>query len=159
MKSILLYNWEVRDEYFKILSSLSLEELQKDRGAGLGSIFKTLVHIIDVEISYIRAISNKPDIEIDVGSIEDLNAIIELSNQLRNEIKEYINDWNNEIDNQLITPSWMTETFSKSEIIRHLLIHEIHHIGQLSIWTRELGITPVSANFIRRDIFNKLKEL
>ncbi|WP_276575678.1 DinB family protein, partial [Bacillus cereus group sp. BfR-BA-01524] len=29
------------------------------------------------------------------------------------------------------------------EIIRHVIVHEIHHIGQLSIWAREIGKEPV----------------
>ncbi len=32
--------------------------------------------------------------------------------------------------------------------MRHLIAHEIHHIGQLSIWSREMGIEPVSASLI-----------
>ncbi|MCY8515462.1 hypothetical protein MOD08_18590 [Bacillus atrophaeus] len=30
------------------------------------------------------------------------------------------------------------------------MTHEIDHIGQLSVWTRELGIPPVAANFFNR---------
>ncbi|WP_412677130.1 DinB family protein [Bacillus atrophaeus] len=32
------------------------------------------------------------------------------------------------------------------------MTHKIHHIGQLSVWTRELGIPPVAANFFNRTI-------
>lgn len=32
--------------------------------------------------------------------------------------------------------------------MRHTIALEIHHIGQLSIWARELGRNPVSANLI-----------
>ncbi|HDR5875335.1 TPA: damage-inducible protein DinB, partial [Bacillus anthracis] len=31
-------------------------------------------------------------------------------------------------------------------------VHEIHHIGQLSIWARELNLRPVSANLIGRGL-------
>lgn len=40
----------------------------------------------------------------------------------------------------------------KGEILRHILVHEIHHIGQLSLWSKELGIQVVSSNFIGRDL-------
>ena len=44
------------------------------------------------------------------------------------------------------------------EIIRHTIAHEIHHIGQLSIWAREMGKAPVSANLIRRGLSSSLKD-
>ena len=31
------------------------------------------------------------------------------------------------------------------EAIRHIIAHEIHHIGQLSIWAREIGMEPISS--------------
>ncbi|PLR86418.1 hypothetical protein CVD25_07745 [Bacillus canaveralius] len=34
-------------------------------------------------------------------------------------------------------------SFPYKKVIQHVITHEIHHIGQLSIWSRELGIKPV----------------
>ncbi len=45
-------------------------------------------------------------------------------------------------------PDGRTVTDTWGEIMRHTIAHEIHHIGQLSIWARELGRKPVSANLI-----------
>lgn len=50
----------------------------------------------------------------------------------------------------LVKPDWMDQTFPKEDILRHILAHEIHHMGQLSVWAREIGIEPVSANVISR---------
>jgi uncharacterized damage-inducible protein DinB len=36
--------------------------------------------------------------------------------------------------------------------MRHVIAHQIHHIGQLSIWSRELGKPPVSANVIGKGL-------
>ena len=52
----------------------------------------------------------------------------------------------------MVQPSWMEGTYEKGRILRHLIAHEIHHIGQLSIWSREMGIKPVSASLIDRDL-------
>ncbi|MBT2627223.1 hypothetical protein J7I81_18015 [Bacillus sp. ISL-32] len=49
-----------------------------------------------------------------------------------------------------VTVSWMAKQFSIADILRHVMTHEIDHIGQLSVWARELGIPPVSANFFSR---------
>lgn len=152
MKSLILYNWEVRDDYIKAFEELSNEELIKNRNAGLGSILKTFLHIIDVEYSWMCAIFNKPEIIIDLDQYKDLKSISELSIKLRTEIKEYLNEWADESDNDIIVPSWIEDSsYSKGEIFRHVLVHEVHHIGQLSIWARELGVTPPSPNFIGRN--------
>lgn len=46
-----------------------------------------------------------------------------------------------------------TKSFSYDKVIRHIISHEIHHIGQLSVWSREMGLKPVSSDFIFRDLF------
>jgi len=45
-----------------------------------------------------------------------------------------------------------TNSFSFDKIITHILSHEIHHIGQLSVWSRELGLKPVSSDLLFRDL-------
>jgi uncharacterized damage-inducible protein DinB len=47
----------------------------------------------------------------------------------------------------------MEGRFTKGEILRHLIAHEIHHMGQLSIWVRDLGLQPVSASVTGRGLF------
>lgn len=159
MISLILYNWEVRDECIKNFELVSNDELIKDRDAGIGSILKTFLHIIDVEYSWFRAIFNKPDIPLDFNNYTDLQSISILSNHLREEIKGYLNQWKYEDIDEKIYPTWMQESYSKEEIFKHLLVHEIHHIGQLSIWARELGVTPANSNFIGRNLINKEKSI
>jgi len=155
MKSLLLYNWEVREDYFRLFEGLPIEELVKDRHAGQGSILQTLVHIIDVEYSWMCALMGKPEIQFDVAEYGDLPSLVALSNRLRAEIREDLNKVEmSSLEHEYVTPPWMTQTFSKTEILKHMIIHEIHHAGQLSLWARELGIAPPSTNFIGRDFKN-----
>lgn len=86
MRSLLLYNWEVRDEYFRTFEALPMDELIRDRKAGLGSILRTLFHIIDVEYSWMCAITGKPEVVFDVAQFNDLPSLTALSNRLRSEI-------------------------------------------------------------------------
>ncbi|MDF2645882.1 MAG: damage-inducible protein DinB [Paenibacillus sp.] len=159
MKSLFLYNWEVRDEWFKSLSELSTEELLKDRYAGVGSIIKTFLHILDVEYSWIRALLGRSDISHNLEDYRDLDPIKTLSDQYKEEILEFLDQWNITMELEEVKPSWMLEKFKKGEVLRHLIAHEIHHIGQLSIWAKELGIKQVSSNFIGRDILKKAETL
>ncbi|MHB1630483.1 MAG: DinB family protein [Bacilli bacterium] len=45
------------------------------------------------------------------------------------------------------------DKISTWEILRHVIAHEIHRIGQLSVCAREIGREPVSANLICREPF------
>ena len=152
MKSIFQYNWQVRDEWFQCLEAVSSPELIRERNAGVGSIIKTLFHIIDVEYSWIRALQNKSDVNFDVTEYKDIPSLRALSDELRIEIKDYINNWSSESEFEVVTPTWVDRTYYKGEILRHIIVHEIHHIGQLSIWSKEIGIPVVSSNFIGRGL-------
>lgn len=45
-------------------------------------------------------------------------------------------------------------SFKYGAVMRHVIAHEIHRIGQLSVWSREIGQKPVSANLIHRGLFD-----
>lgn len=152
MKSMIAYSWEVRDEYFELLKNIPKEELSKEKNAGVGSILKTLFHVIDVEYSWFRAMNKEIDIEIQFEDFNDLQLLKELSNQYRIELSEYVENWSHIEENEIVKASWKNETFTKGEIFRHIIAHEIHHIGQLSVWLRELDHKPASSNFIGRNI-------
>ena len=66
VKPLFHYNWQIRDEWFQCLELVPNSELMKERNTGVGSIFKTLFHIIDVEYSWIRALQNKTDLSFDM---------------------------------------------------------------------------------------------
>lgn len=97
----------------------------------------------------------KLDIEIDLASYYTIDEIEDLSNKLQQEYREYLSEWTHDIENQMVYASWLNQSFTKGEIIRHIIVHEIHHIGQLSIWAREMEMKPVSANFIDRGLADK----
>ncbi|MGE7997146.1 DinB family protein [Lysinibacillus sp. NPDC093190] len=41
----------------------------------------------------------------------------------------------------IVKVSWDTNTYTKNEILHHVIAHEIHHIGQLTVWARELDLS------------------
>ena len=146
------YNWQVRDEWFDWCKQLSDEELMSKRNGGIGNFLHTLLHIVDVEYSWVRAIQNKEDCEINFDEYTTLEKVKELSDLNRKEIEEYLLTWSDEFENETIVVPWSGEQFTKGKIVRHVIAHEIHHIGQLSVWARELDRTPISASLIDRDL-------
>lgn len=146
------YNWQVRDEWLDWCEQLPPEELLKVRIGGVGNILHTLVHIIDVEYSWICAIQGREDIVVDFNTFTDVETVRELSNKYRKEINYFL--LNDRVSSdKLVTASWIDGNFMKEEILHHIIAHEIHHIGQLSVWARELDRKPVSANVIFRGLF------
>ncbi|MCG8395646.1 DinB family protein [Bacillus atrophaeus] len=146
------YNWQVRDEWFHWCNQLTTEELLKDRIGGVGSILYTLFHIIDVEYSWLRGIQGKEDVVFHFDDDKTLARVITLSNTLRYEIVEFLKTNTHEIHDGFVTVPWDENEYTKDEILHHIIVHEIHHIGQLSVWARELELMPVPANFIGRKL-------
>ncbi|WP_010281526.1 DinB family protein [Bacillus timonensis] len=157
MKQFFEYNWQVRDEWFEWCKQLSNEELVKERTGGVRSILYTLFHIIDVEYSWVRGIQGKEDIIFQYKDYNTLDSIKSLSDTCRKEISGFLKS--QIIKEETVIVPWDKEPYTIDEILHHIIAHEIHHIGQLSIWARELQINPVSANFIGRKlrVFNIIR--
>jgi uncharacterized damage-inducible protein DinB len=147
------YNWMVRDEWFELCKQVPNEELLRNRIGGAGCILYTLFHISDGEYSWIRGIQGKPDIQVQYENYKTLEQVKELSDSWMQEIKAFLDAWSNDFENEIVTVPWTEGRYTKGEILRHVIAHEIHHMGQLSIWAREIGIQPISANVIGRGLF------
>ncbi|TQR24459.1 DinB family protein [Bacillus safensis] len=152
MNTFFEYNWQVRDEWVNWCNQLTTEELLQDRIGGVGSILYTLFHIIDVEYSWIRGIQGKEDVVLDFDDYKTLAKVKTLSTTLRHEIVEFLKSNLDEKQDRMVSVPWDEDEYTKDEILHHIISHEIHHIGQLSVWAREKELTPVSANFIGRKL-------
>lgn len=73
MLDMFLYNWQVREDWFKWCKSLSLEELQAERIGGMGSILKNLIHVIDCELLWINYMLEEPHNYPEKNSLSNLD--------------------------------------------------------------------------------------
>ncbi|MGG0821777.1 DinB family protein [Paenibacillus turicensis] len=152
MRTLFRYNWSVRDDWFTLCNQIPKEELIRQRVGGVGSILRTFFHIIDVEYSWIRGIQGKPDIQAQFEDYQSIEQMKNLSDSWRNETQDFLNTWTSKFEKEAVTVPWTEGRYTKGEILRHLIAHEIHHMGQLSIWIKQLGLQPVSANVIGRNL-------
>lgn len=152
LETLFRYNWQVREEWFEWCKQLSKEELLCKRIGGVGGILQTLFHIVDVEYSWIRALQGKEDVEPQFQEYQSLQKVKKLSDSYREELELFLQAWSSDLENKILTASWTNKTYTYGEGVRHVIAHEIHHIGQLSIWSRELDIQPISANLIERGL-------
>ena len=155
MQQFFRYNRMVREEWYRWCEELSEEELLQKRTGGMGSILQTLFHIVDVEWSWIRLMQNKTDYQESFDEYKSLDKVRKLDAEFHLEVESFVNNWDTSMENRLFydtLPDGKVVTDTWGEIMRHIIAHEIHHIGQLSIWAREIGKKTVSANFIGRGL-------
>ncbi|MFJ7637970.1 DinB family protein [Peribacillus sp. NPDC097225] len=148
-----LYNWQVREDWFKWCESLSIEELRAERVGGMGSILKNLVHIIDCELIWTNHMLQEPIDYPEKDTISDLKDVIKFSHFTKTVTEKSLHD-STDFEKRNIkinSKNGTTYTFTCAKILLHIITHEIHHIGQLSIWSREMGLIPISSDLIIRD--------
>ena len=159
METLFRYNWMIREEWYKWCEQLTEEELLQPRTGGVGGILKTLFHIADVEWSWIRVMEGKTDFQEDFAGHSSLQQVRALDARFRPEVEKFVFQWHEGLERKVLQdelPDGTIRTLVWGEVMRHVIAHEIHHIGQLSVWARELGIAPVSANLIRKGLIEYL---
>ncbi|MFT4414740.1 DinB family protein [Fredinandcohnia humi] len=149
MNILFNYNWDIREEWFKWCEEVDIEELLQERTGGVGGILHTLFHIVDVEYSWICILNGVPEFNEPFSDYQSLTKVRELSQKCHREVRTYIENctpdmYQNKVDGI---------DFTVGEILHHMIAHEIHHIGQLSVWAREIGSKPVSANLIGKGYY------
>ncbi|WP_282955943.1 DinB family protein, partial [Paenibacillus macquariensis] len=97
----------------------------------------------------------EPDVTFDCEEYKDIKSMRTLSDKLRIENKELLTNWSMDMEYERVTPEWDDEIYFKGEILRHIIVHEIHHIGQLSIWSKKIGIPVISTSFIGKKLLER----
>ncbi|KAF4325870.1 hypothetical protein G195_000566 [Phytophthora kernoviae 00238/432] len=128
MESFFRYNWIVREQWFQWCEDVPLEELLRPRTGG-----------------------GKPDGMENFDNYKTLEAVRQFERKLRPDVETFVLSWDPSMEKRPYFDPELDSTVAKEswgEVMRHVIAHEIHHMGQLSIWSRELDKKPVSANFI-----------
>jgi uncharacterized damage-inducible protein DinB len=155
MQIMFRYSWLVREEWYRWCEDVPEEELLQIRTGGVGGILHTLFHIADVEWSWIRALQGKPDFQESFEDYRSLEKVRRLDASFRQEVEEFLQSWEANMETLPFYDPQKDGEFSGyswGEVMRHVIAHEIHHIGQLSVWAREIGKKPVSANLIGKGL-------
>ena len=150
------YNWQVRNAWFALCKTIPRNILYEKRIGGIGCFAETFFHIVKVEYDWICDLQQQPIRDLDFQNFQNFEDIVQLSKELNFTVKKYIKDWSSEKESKILHMDFGGGNYihcTYGEALRHLIAHEIHHIGQLSIWAREIKITPINSNFIHRGIF------
>ncbi|MBW3113679.1 DinB family protein [Bacillus sp. MCCB 382] len=153
MIELFSYNWEVRSDWFDWCREIENEELLKERKGGMGSILKNLYHVVDCEQIWMNQLQGKPVLMKDIHTVSTLDEVICFSENTRQQTEQFLSLWIPAYDKKefnMKTRSGRTYSFTYKKVLQHVVAHEIHHIGQLSVWAREIGKKPVSSDYIFR---------
>ena len=148
MLKLFEYNWRIREAWFDWCCEVPREELIKDRVGGVGSILYTLFHIVEVEYSWLRVIRGEEDLVVKYADHQSLDQIRALSNRFHKEINHGLYSLTDLERFKKVHVPWDNSVQTVDDILHHMVTHEIHHSGQLSIWSREIGRQPVVARFL-----------
>ncbi|BCG59968.1 hypothetical protein PUR_33930 [Paenibacillus sp. URB8-2] len=80
---------------------------------------------------------------------------MELDAEFRPEVETFVYAWDDSMETRIFRdpqPDGSVAVDAWGEVMRHMIAHQIHHLGQLSVWAREIGKRPVSANFIGKSL-------
>ena len=155
MLEMFSYNWQVRDDWFEFCRNISQEELIKKRVGGMGSFLHNLFHVIDCEQIWINNMKGTSVIVKDINSISTIDEVIEFSNATKSETMKFLQSYSDEVGKtvfEMTSRTGKTYHFTYEKILRHIITHEVHHIGQLSVWSREVGVKPISSDLLFRQI-------
>jgi uncharacterized damage-inducible protein DinB len=106
-----------------------------------------------VEYSWLRLLNGVLEEEdFEIIQYDTLAKVRQLSADVHPFVESFITSWHEDMEQQEVYVPWWNESFTKGAILRHVIAHEIHHIGQLSVWAREIDVKPVTANLLGRGL-------
>jgi len=153
MLSLFKYNWQVREDWFNWCESLPEEEFHKERVGGMKSIRETLTHVIDCELLWLNSLVDEKVVFERRQLLTHLSEIKEYSTFVQSFTEHLIEQLPSEYENKIIEVQRRDGSileFTQKKILAHMITHEIHHIGQLSVWARDMQRKPISSDLIIR---------
>ncbi|RTR36189.1 damage-inducible protein DinB [Robertmurraya yapensis] len=156
VKSLFEYNWTIREKWFEWCKRISEEELLKERIGGYKGILHTLFHIVDFEQRWMHGLSKEDPKKYNFQEYNSLDAVSKLSKMTKEYSLSFIEHSNWNLRNERfhgVNKQGEKVSFAYLEVLLHVSVHEVHHIGQLSVWAREMGKEPISANLIGLNLF------
>ncbi|MCR8644356.1 DinB family protein [Paenibacillus sp. N1-5-1-14] len=155
MKIWFEHNRRLREEWYEWCKDVPLEELVKKRTGGIGGILHTLFHIVDVEWSWLQGMQGKPDFQENFEEYMTLEKVMELDAKFRLDVEPFVQAWDDSYETRLFdveSPNGGEFIETWGVLMRHVIAHQIHHLGQISVWARGIDKKPVSPNLIRKGL-------
>jgi uncharacterized damage-inducible protein DinB len=160
------YNFWANKILLEKIAQVSTEIVHKEMGSSFASIYKTFVHLMEVESSWWQRLKLQEHVQLPAKDPEE--NFEELSKQLLALSRQW-SDWVNEANEKNLTHVFGYQNTKKEyfkqpvyEMLLHLFNHQTFHRGQIITMLRQNGIEKIPATdfivFSRSKTFNALKE-
>jgi uncharacterized damage-inducible protein DinB len=148
------YLTKARAKLFDGVRPLSPEQYRREFPIGLGSLARTLTHIMICEHAYVERICGRALPPYDQWPIqdehpppfEDLESAWREQSRTTRDALAAVRDWSQEIE-YLVSPEIanvprpMFVTATYGDIATQIALHEVHHRAQAMFMLRQLGVT------------------
>ena len=141
-----LYNEWMNAKLYRACASLPESVLHEDKGAFFKSIYLTLNHITYSDLAFLSRFTGEPEQVPPLG--KDLFGGFQQLSQERKLIDTRLSYWA-----KGLTPQWLEQmltyvskvdgsqrTAANWVLVTHLFNHQIHHRGQITTLTTQLGV-------------------
>jgi len=146
VKTGLAYNRWANRRLLDAAGELSREELDRELGGGFGSVRGVLRHLVWGEHGWLRFWKEREFVpELTPADLPDLPSIVAAWDRHDAEKAAFVRELT---EQTLSAPCPVDENaYVLGELIQNVLVHSIHHRGQIVHMLRELGRTPPETGF------------
>lgn len=140
------YNLWANKRIIETANKLSDEQIHKEIVSSFPSVYKTFIHLLEVENVWLERLQDKNDMSSGwfTGNFEELsNKLLSFSKQWCDWVEQkeesyfyYVFTYRNSLGQQFKQPVY--------EILLHFFNHQTFHRGQLVTMLRQLGIDKIS---------------
>jgi uncharacterized damage-inducible protein DinB len=157
MDPLKIYDYLVhaRAKVFDWARPLSAEDYARQFPIGLGSLARTLTHIMICEFAYVLRIEEREVPPYEQFEFQDetpppfatLEAAWAKQAGHTRAVLESVRDWNREFDYRPMWNDRQIVTASAADIFTQMALHEVHHRAQAMNMLRQLGVTLEDIDF------------
>jgi uncharacterized damage-inducible protein DinB len=108
--------------------------------------------------TWLTGLMKKSTKQYEFHNYDSLEVVKQFSNQIKEETAAFLHSKLSKHEHTVLTTKnkqGKVVSHLYVEIILHVVVHEVHLMGQLSVWAREIGKKPVAANLIGIGLFNR----
>lgn len=149
LQKLAAYNLWANKILLAKLNTVSSEVLHKETGSSFGSVYKTLVHLMEVEEIWWQRLKLQERVQLPE---KDADENVELVSQRLLSSSSQWNDWVKESNDKNFAHvlgyyNSKKEYFKQpvNEVLLHLFNHQTYHRGQIATFLKQNGIDKIPA--------------
>jgi len=146
LEALFDYSYWANRQLFDVLSHLTDEQFTQPVAGSYGSIRNTLVHVLSAEWGWLDRCGGTPrGPALTATDYPNVALVRDRWQQVERHVREFLSGLRDEDLDRIV--EWALgggpkHTSRLGELMRHAVIHGVHHRGQVALLLRLLGYTP-----------------